>query len=246
MKNYLYADFHRIMTKKSRIFLTFLLGIIDFIVVFMRARSAPNDIQATYEIGNFDVIYMIIIVMITIMISFQDDFRAKSMQAALGNGVKRHQIVLVKWFNLILISVLSLVFLTILEFIPLIILNRVSNSFVISQVLLNQLIIICTIAVTTALSLLVLFQTQTALLGVLAYAYLTMSITSILFFMAISNKLVQRFQLWNIDAADQMKTFLTKLSFGQFDIRNFLILAFYFALGIGGSIYLFRKKELDF
>ena len=40
--------------------------------------------------------------------------------------------------------------------------------------------------------------------------------------------------------------FISKLWIGQFDIRNFLMIVLYFAIGFGATIYLFRRKELDF
>ena len=80
----------------------------------------------------------------------------------------------------------------------------------------------------------------------IAYVYLTMGVTSGILSMAIANKLVQKFQLWNIGVADQINIFSSKLFIGQFDIRNFLMVLFYFALGFRVTIYLFNKKELDF
>lgn len=246
MNNYLKADFYRIMTKKVRIVLMLLLGIVDFIHVYVRAQTAPNVIEATNKIGDMDFVYLNIIMLVNILISFRDDLRAKSMQAALGNGVKRYQVVLVKWINLVLMAALDTTFLTILQFIPLVARNRLASSFVVGRVLLSQFEAVFIIAIATALTLIVLFQTQKALFGVLAYTYLTLDMTSAIITMAISNKLVQKLQLWNIGAVNQMETFLTKLSFGQFDFRNFIMIAFYFALGLGGAIYLFRKKELEF
>lgn len=246
MKNYLKADFHRIMTKKSRIILMVLWGLVDFIQVFSHAQSAPNAIAATNYVGSLDFIYLNIIMLGNILVSFRDDFRAKSIQAALGSGVKRYQIVLTKWINMVLMAFLDITFLTILQFIPLIVLNCLGNSYAVGLALTGQYALLFLIAIAMSITLIVLFQTQNGILGVLAYVYLTLDITSLLVHMAISNKLVQRFQLWNIGSVDQMQTFLGKLDIGQFDFGNFIMIIFYFALGIGGAIYLFRKKELDF
>lgn len=246
MKNYLSADFHRIMTKKIRIILILLLGIADLIWMFMRIPADSNAIQATSEVGRLDLIYVNILMLSNLLISFGDDIHAKSMQAALGSGIKRHQIVLAKWLNLVLLSAIDIGFLTFLQFIPLLMMKRLASSFVIWSVIFGQISAVLSIALVSALTMIVLFQTQKALLGVFAYVYLTMNLTSGIVSIAATNPLVQRFQLWNIGAVSQMETFLFKLMIGQFDFRNFILVVLYFALGLGGAIYLFRKKELDF
>lgn len=246
MKNYLNADFHRILTKRFRIILMSILTIANILYIIQHIASDKNVLLLNTEIGGLDLIYLLIVVITNMLISFRDDLRAKSMQAALGNGVKRHQIVFVKWINLAIITCLDLAFLTFVQFLPLIITHKVAGSFTVGTVIFKELVSAFTILITLPLAMIIIFQTQKALLGILFYVYLITGCTSSIITMALSNNLVQRFQLWNIGAVDQISTFLSKLWLGQFDIRNFLMVAFYVAIGFGGTIYFFRKKELDF
>lgn len=223
-----------------------LFAIADVLFMVKAISSGRNVIEMTNEVGNTDFLYINGIMLVNIWISFWDDIRAKSMQAALGMGMKRYQIVLAKWLNITLIAALDMTVLTVLQFIPLIAAGKLAGSFVIGQVILGQISGVLLVAIEMPLVMIVLFQTQQAVLGVIAYVYLTMGVTSGILSMAIANKLVQKFQLWNIGVADQINIFLAKLFIGQFDIRNFLMVLFYFALGFGVTIYLFNKKELDF
>lgn len=246
MKNFLRADFHRIMTKRIRILMMILLALADIIYMFSTVSSDKNIIEMTNRVGGLDFIYGNIIMLLNILISYGDDMRAKSMQAALGYGMKRQQIVFVKWINLALMIILDMLFLTVIQFIPLIITGKLAGTFVVGQVIVSQISLVFVSIISITLAMIVLFQTQKAVLGVLVYIYLSMGGTSSIISIAVMNNFVQKFQLWNIGAADQMNIFISKLWLGQFDIRNFLMVTLYFAIGFGVTIYLFRKKELDF
>lgn len=246
MKNFMSADLHRIMTKKIRVLLVALLAIIEVISVLKGISGDKNTIEMTLEVGGLDIGYTCVIMLINIFIAYGDDIRAKSMQAALGMGLKRHQLVVAKWFDLSAVIILDMLFLTIVQFIPLIVAGKLAGSFVVGQVIVNQISVTLAMILSMTLTMIILFQTQKAILGVLMYAYITFQISSSILSLAVSNKFVQRFQLWDIGAENQLSMFISKLWIGQFDIKNFLMVVLYFAIGFGVTIYLFRRKELDF
>ena len=246
MKNFMSADFHRIMTKKIRVLLMLLLAIIEVISILNGISGDKNTIEMTLEVGGLDIGYTCVIMLINIFIAYGDDIRAKSMQAALGMGLKRHQLVVAKWFDLSAVITLDMLFLTIVQFIPLIAAGKLAGSFVVGEVIVTQISATFIMILAMTLTMIILFQTQKAILGVLVYAYITFQVSYSILSLAVSNKFVQKFQLWNIGAENQLNTFITKLWIGQFDIKNFLMVALYFAIGFGVTIYLFRRKELDF
>ena len=246
MKNFMSADLHRIMTKKIRVLLVALLAIIEVISVLKGISGDKNTIEMTLEVGGLDIGYTCVIMLINIFIAYGDDIRAKSMQAALGMGLKRHQLVVAKWFDLSAVIILDMLFLTIVQFIPLIVAGKLAGSFVVGQVIVNQISVTLAMILSMTLTMIILFQTQKAILGVLMYAYITFQISSSILSLAVSNKFVQRFQLWDIGAENQLSMFISKLWIGQFDIKNFLMVVLYFVIGFGVTIYLFRRKELDF
>ena len=246
MKNFMSADLHRIMTKKIRVLLVALLAIIEVISVLKGISGDKNTIEMTLEVGGLDIGYTCVIMLINIFIAYGDDIRAKSMQSALGMGLKRHQLVVAKWFDLSAVIILDMLFLTIVQFIPLIVAGKLAGSFVVGQVIVNQISVTLAMILSMTLTMIILFQTQKAILGVLMYAYITFQISSSILSLAVSNKFVQRFQLWDIGAENQLSMFISKLWIGQFDIKNFLMVVLYFVIGFGVTIYLFRRKELDF
>lgn len=246
MKNFIRADFHRIMTKRIRILLMILLAIVNVISVLKGISDNKNIIEMTNEVGGLNILYMYGIMLINIFVAYGDDFRARNMQVALGMGVKRHQVVLAKWITLSIIVALDILTLTVLQFIPLIVTGKLAGSFVVGHAIMGEIVTVFTILVAMSLTMIVLFQTQKAILGVLVYIYLTVSATYSIISVAAMNRFVQKFHLWDIGAVNQVDIFISKLWIGQFDIRNFLMVVLYFAIGFGATIYLFRRKELDF
>lgn len=247
MKNYINADFRRITAKKSRILLLIFLAAIQIIFLFYTGAIKNKDaIWMTYQIGGLDLLYMFIIMLDNILISYRDDFQAKSMQAALGLGLTRRQVVLSKWITMSMIIVIDFIFLDGAQFITVIVLGKMVGGFVLSHTVILLLSNLILILLSMTLAMTILFYAQNTILGILAYLYITLGVTESIISMAIKNGFVQKFQLWNIDASNQITCFMDRLLIGQFDIRYFLGILLYFVIGIELSVYLFKKKELNF
>lgn len=246
MKNFFKADFYRVMTKKSRIFLLILMAAGDIgYLVYQASKASNNAIQVTMKIGNPELIYMYFIAMSNLFIIYRDDFRAQNMQVAIGIGVERWKIVVAKWLTTTMVILIDITFLTAVEFAVVISEGKLAGGFAVSLVIMSQIETVIQIVLASTLAMVIIFQMQKAIWGVLAYLYVAAGITSQIISVAAGNRIVQKFQLWNIGAADQGASFVGKLMIGEFGIGNFLMVLLYLAIGIGGSIYLFSKKEVE-
>lgn len=247
MKNYISADFHRIATKKSRILLMVLLIVGSMVYMLYGETTVGDDvIRITTGIGKLDFLYAWGIMLIIILISYGDDFRAKSMQVALGMGLTRRQVVFSKWISMTAIIMIDGLFLDGAQFAVVIATGKLAGSYVIWHTIYSLILNVLTIIMAMTLTMIILFQTQNAILGVLAYFYVVVGATDSIISMAAENSIVQRLHLWNIDVMNQMNRFIEGLQIGQFDIKSFLIVALYAVAGFELTIYLFKKKELDF
>lgn len=246
MGNFVRADFHRIMTRRTRIILMILMAAGECLfLVFKSLQDTNNMIQVTLGIGKWELVYIFGIMLVNILVIYGEDLNAKSMQVAIGIGIERHQIVIAKWISMVLMVVLDVTFLTVIQFITVAAVGKLAGGFAVELVVMGQIAEILQIIMVTTLTMILIFQMQKAIFGVLAYIYMMLNITGSVIQLGIQNKIVQRFQLWTIGVANQSTIFSSKLEIGEFDIRNFAMLLMYLFIGIGGTIYLFRKKEIE-
>ena len=245
MKNFIRADLYRIMTKKSRIFLMMLMAIGECLFLVLESFQSDSMIQVTLSIGAGELVYMFGIMLVNILIIYGDDLSAKNMQVAIGIGIERHEIVIGKWIDMALMVVLDVTFLSVIQFGTVAAMGKLAGGFTVELAVIQQITTAVQIIMAVTLAMIIIFQTQKAILGVLAYIYLVLDITGTLIELGIQNRIVQRFQLWNISSASQSTIFMNKLAIGEFDIRNFVMILVYLAIGIGGTSYLFRKKEIE-
>lgn len=247
MKNYINADFHRIEEKKSRFLLLMLIAVIQIAFLLYSGLAKHKDaFSMTNEIDGVDTLYMVIIMAYNILLSYGQDFQAKAMQSALGMGLTRRQVVLSKWISMSLIIVADFLFLGVVQFTTVIALGKLAGGFTLSRTITTLFSRLIMLILSMTLTMIVLFYTQNVLLGILAYFYIILGVTSSIIDIAIKNPIVQKLQLWNIDVTNQVPGFMDRLLTGQFDIRYFLGILLYFIIGIELSVYLFKKKELDF
>lgn len=246
VKNFFKADFYRVMTKKSRIFLMILMAAGELgYLAYQASKAGNNAIQVTMKIGNMELIYLYFIALSNLFIIYRDDFRAQNMQVAIGIGVERWKIVVAKWLTTTMVILIDITFLTAVEFAVVISEGKLAGGFAVNLVIMGQMETVIQIVLASTLAMIIIFQMQKAIWGVLAYLYVSAGITSQILSAAAGNRIVQKLQLWNIGAGDQGTAFIGGLMIGEFNIGSFLMVVLYLVIGIGGSIYLFSRKEIE-
>ena len=247
MGNFIKADVYRIMTKRSRIVLMLLFVLVRMIRLFSKMASPEINIyEATDQIGGFDVIYVMIMMLVNLFIIYGDDIKARSMQVAIGLGMKRTQIVIAKWISMVIVVSSDLLFLTILEFAGVGISGKLASGYMVTTVLLGRLDTLLEIIMSVTLSMGVTFFTQKIVLGVFVYLIVILCGLNSIVRCFASVEIVRRLRLWQISAVTQLEIFQSKLYLGLFDWKSFVIILIYLALGFGVTMRLFKKKELDF
>ena len=245
MRNYLKADFHRIMTKKSRALLMLLLTV--YAIGSLAIKAGTKDaLYMTSEIANVLLAYGIAMLIVNLFTVYGDDFRAGSMKTAIGLGLERWKIVVAKVFILSVTTALDLVFLLAVQMVFLAVLGKLTGGFIFASVVIYYVETWAQIVMWTSLASIVLFWKQKVILGILVYIYLMLNVTEDLISMAANNPIVGKFQLWKLSSGTQIEQFFYRLFIGRFDVVSLLGILIYAGAGIGIAIYLFHKKELDF
>lgn len=245
MKNYFKADFHRIMTRRSRVLFMLLLTVYALGNLVIKAGT-KDAVYMTAEVQNVLLFYGTVMVLINLFTVYGDDFRAGSMKTAIGLGLERWKIAGMKLFSFSMASAWDLVFLLTVQCLALLSVGKLTGGFVLFGVLLSYLETWAQMVMWMSLVSIILFWKQNVILGVLAYIYLMMDTTGFVIGLAVNNPIVAKFRLWKIGSGSQLTRFFNHLLIGQFDVIPFLGILLYTGAGIGIAIYLFQKKELDF
>ena len=108
MHNYVMADFRRIGKRLPRIILVLVLYSILLIMTYVSSTQGTLDsvnfvIQAESYIGAMPLLIGII----ELIAIFSDDFKAKTMQVAIGMGIPRYKVVLSKFYEMMIVVLMD-------------------------------------------------------------------------------------------------------------------------------------------
>ena len=202
-------------------------------------------IKTTSFLGYFPLI----IGQIVFLSVYYDDFKSKSMQVAIGYGMRRYKVVLSKIIESIILFVLSLVIIEIITMIVPVLLGLKLNGSQITEILFTLVIEMLRAIGYISISSIPVFYTQNAVNGTILYVLL--SSKTIMLFLSIIlgqdfivnifgnlTKLVYTIGLYSIRS--------TFMQTGIINMSIVLMIIIYVILPTIISICGFRKKELEF
>lgn len=249
MKNYILADLQRILKKKSFL-LVFLIFIVSFfLLMFVISNSTFTGDQYANYTGIF-INFFPIFAGIPLFISvYNDDFKSKSMQVAIGYGISRKKVILTKIFDIILLSFgIGIVFGALFLLNP-VLLNVSLTGANISSVIISLFGSILLIIGYTSISSILLYFTENAVLGIVAFILLASGTVSMVLGLILGQNFIANTfgnivsYLFTNSISAQMHNVLT-LGHPTFSLIPTLIV--YIILPVGISMLLFEKKELEF
>ena len=248
MIQYLRADLWRINRRIPRI-----LGFVIYLLVGMviigvsSGEKMFNFIKLGERMAFTLQILPFILALINLYFVFEDDFQVKTMQTAIGRGMKRFQVILVKWCEMLLLSVVDCIALLILMWGVGFSKGVTLKGSVVFHVAAQMCGTLMTVGVMTALVMIVIFQImQLGLTQLLFLIAVIKPISLILNYQEMTNETMAKIHLSRFLAGNNLDAFQTSLESGRFDLWNFAVILVYWAVGIGVSYMLFKKKELDF
>ncbi len=246
MKNFIKADFHRVFTKPLRYVMLVVFGLSLIGILIYQATQGYSDIAMTQFMIGGNPIYGMLVMLVYIFTIFGDDFKAKSLQAAIGMGVSRYQVVLGKFVSYCLVMIIDLVFFTAFHTILVALMGHLVTGPVFTEICVSLLSDLLQGIVGMAIAMMIAFISQLPTVASLVYIIMQLNIMGFAMGYLLAFKIVGRLNLPALYSTPAVSNFVNRLWLGIFDLKSFLVIIAYLAVGIGVSILVFTKRELEF
>lgn len=249
MNNYIAANLKRILAKKSFYTTTFVfIGLMLFLTY---VKATPNYTSAAYvnDVQTMIGLYPLLVGIAIFISTFYDDFKAKTVQAALGLGISKTQVIFSKLIEVVILAIiLGVITSVIIMLLPMLFhIDMSAESY--RSIAIQYIGATVQMIGYFCLCLPILFFRYNAIEGVILYVMLSSSVIYIFSNLFLGSKTV-------INMIGD-KTFLILsnsinsiqgaiISNKSIDFTNVMILILYIALPIVLTIILFKKKELEF
>lgn len=248
MLNYIHADLHRIFRRTSRcviiiLFFAIALGI-EFYQAVTRSYNSVNLVAAAATL--FDGAALVLGV-VELQSVFADDFNAKTMQIAIGLGISRPKVVLVKLLDF---AILSLV-----DSLVLMVLFALGGTFCGIHLLGDQIYLLVVSAIGNALymtiaaafTMIPVFYLQSTSLAILFFLIISIDPIKIILMLFSTKEIVMNLHLVELPYSIVAETLTTQLSLrNAVPIPQLIGVIAYLAIAYGLTVLVFKKRELDF
>lgn len=252
MMNYILADYKRILTRIPRVIFMIIYEVIFIAVVLkMWERSAGNFTSVSLMDSSFSFFGMwfaYVVCLVDFIHGFSMDFRAKTIQVALGIGVSRMKVVIAKLIQIALVMLTDLI----ITFGVLGVLSAVVGVTLvghqIAYLFLGGVGSILVAVCSASLLMPLIFRTQNMLLAMVGFFILVPGFPASLIRLgsSLAPLFIQRLQLDKLSHDSCVNLFITNIIQGNFQLWPLIGTIAWFALGIYLSWLSFRKMELDF
>ncbi len=249
MYNYILADIKRICHKKS--FLMTIGAYIGLFLLMMFIYFNPTFTEIAYvaKTTSFLGYFPLIIGLIVFLSVYYDDFKSKSMQVAIGYGMRRYKVVLSKIIESIVLFVLSIIIIGIITMIVPVLLGLKLNGSQITEILFTLVIEMLRAIGYISISSIPVFYTQNAVNGTILYVLLSSKTIMLLLSIILGQDFIVNIFgnltkfVYTIGLYGIRSTFMQT---GIINMSIVLMIIIYVILPTIISICGFRKKELEF
>ena len=252
MLNYIRADYKRILTRVPRVIFLILFEIVFAGYVIHSWSKAAGNFTSVSLMNSASTFFAIwfnyTICLVDFVQGFNYDFRAKTIQVALGLGVSRLKVIMAKLIQL------SLVMLTDLA-VTFVVLGGLSvftgiylNPQQFGYLLLNGLNCVVLVACSAGLLMPLIFRTQSMVLALIGFFILVPGFhtTAVRLAVRLAPEFVQRMQPDQYFHDSCINLTFTNAIQGAFQLWPLIGTIAWFAIGIYLTWLAFRKMELDF
>lgn len=248
MIQYLTADLWRINRRIPRIVawvLYLIIGIAS--TLFTANQNVFNFIKLGNSIVFALSLWTIFLAMTNLYFVFEDDLQTKTLLTAIGQGIKRYQIIFVKWFEMLLLTLFDCISLTTVMWITGLAKGVTLKGSALTKVSVQLAITCLTFGVMTSLIMIIIFHIMHLGLTQLLFCLLVFKpISLILKYLEMNNEILAKLRFSRFLIGNNLDSFHTSLNAGRFSVKYFIVIFIYWAIGMGVTYLLFRKKELDF
>ena len=252
MLNYIRADYKRIATRIPRIILLVLFEAVFMFHILNSWNKAAGNFTSISMMNAASTFFKIWIEFLIGIMAFHQtfafDFRAKTIQVALGLGISRLKVVIAKVIQLALVMLTDLLLtcgvLGLLSVITGVYLNFEQFGYLLTTGLGSILLVTCSVSLLMPL----IFRTQNMVLGLIGYfimvpGLLTLAVRTLV---RLAPEFVQRLQLDHYFHDSCINMLVTNAVQNAFQLWPLIGTIVWFAIGIYLTWLAFRKMELDF
>lgn len=251
MKNYIRADYRRALTCRPHIVEMIIAVVLIIGVPVWKAVTATgnwNSVAYADAISFPMFLVSLLLGMCDILAVFSQDFKAKTIQIAIGRGIRRPRVVAVKLIDVALLTFTDLALLTVLTMALSFIIGAPLTGPQLAQHLIDILELWLEWVGYTAIVLPLLFHLQSMLVPILIYLLFTCrAVYGILrMFTFWGPEWMQKLHLesYTLDAfLDGLKTHLIM---GRLNVGSLIGVVVYLVLGYVAAVAIFRRQELEF
>lgn len=177
---------------------------------------------------------------------FSEDLKAKTMQVAIGCGMKRRHVILTKWIDCMLLVLIDYLLACIIGLITGFATGVHINLEQFGDLAVSFLGDMLSVGGYYSLVMIVVFWMQSILIPLIVYVCLCFQIIESILKTLFSIEALQPLNLEKFLIATDTELFKARLMIGSFDVKAFIIILIYIAAGYLISNILFKKKELEF
>lgn len=248
MLRYIVADLKRILLRGPRtlaLLFTYFFGIIS---MFGAHKSGNwNSVVMVSWMDQFTAIMLIMLGVIEIFAVYGDDFKAKSMQVAIGVGISRKKIVFGKMIEMAVLVLVDIV-------VGVLIMIAFGCGVFRTEIRPEQVGEICAMYSTawlyimacSSLALILAFIVQGTALPAILYLLFALGVVDGSVGALLNLKWIKELHLAQFQLTSLLEVFKARLILGTFRWGEFIGILIYFAIGFVATMLLFEKRELEF
>ncbi len=246
MINFIKADLFRVFTKPLRYVMLCIFGISMAGILIYQSISGYTDVSLTSLMVGGNPVYGILVMLAYIFTIFGDDFRAKNLQAAIGMGVLRYQVVLGKFMTYSIIMFLDTIFFALIHTLIVGIMGHLVTGEVLIEIFVDLACELLKGILAMSIAMMAAFVSQSVTVASLVYTLMYINVLGLAMPYLLVFQVVGELKIPTHYSSVAVQNFVHRLWLGIFDTGSFIVIALYLAVGLGVSILVFSKRELEF
>ena len=246
MFRYFHADMHRIFRRIPR----YIIFAVLYVALGYIMYSATEEDVTIYQLVDVlvkAVPYVSVgFGLIEYIYVFVEDFKARTMQIAIGTGISRPQVVLTKWLELGVLCIVDYIILIAIIFIA----GGINGISFAGDPAADVYILFIfgwlKTFVCMGFTMILVFSTQATTGGLILYIALSAGIVKAIFEMLLNIDLIKSLGLSSIIFSNLIDTARSRAILGTFSFLHILGIILYAAACYVATCLLFKKRELEF
>lgn len=249
MNNYIFADVRRIFHKKSFLAMSGIYAGIFLLMMFIFFNPTFTGDTYVAKTKTFLSFFPFLIGLALFLSIYYDDFKSKAMQVAIGYGIPRYKVVLLKFIESILLFMAAAICVLVIVLITPVIMGLSLSNIQITELVSGVFVEMLRGIGYVSISVIPVFYTQNSVSGIICNVLLSSKTILLLLSMVLSQEFIaDRFgnltnYLFTVQLYAVQNIFVQT---EKFDFALVLSSAIYILFPVLISVFCFNKKELEF